>query len=313
VLTEKVSKLKELLKGYEKCVIAFSGGVDSSLLLFYAVKVLGKKNVYPVMFKAPFYSDKEQERGRGLIKKLQLKPILIDTYDISNLKAFGDYSDGEAAKQLPEQGKKQAKLEEDKSVLELIEVDVSSNLREKAILNNLPDRCYVCKTRGMEHLKKIADEKGCQNILFGDNADDSPEFRPGMKAVLEAGGKMPLREAGLTKKEIKVLAQLNFIMAWAYAPNSCYLTRFPEGKKIDLEKVKNIKKIEGFIRQFFPYIRVRVRELPDEKSVSIEIASARQGDFLKFKKKIIQEIEAYGYKNIYLYLNPKVFPLPQNG
>jgi len=44
-LEAKHRKLKELLKGYKKVAIAFSGGVDSSLLLFVCCDVLGVENV----------------------------------------------------------------------------------------------------------------------------------------------------------------------------------------------------------------------------------------------------------------------------
>ncbi len=44
-LREKHSSFENILKGYEKVAIAFSGGVDSSLLLYSAGKVLGKNKV----------------------------------------------------------------------------------------------------------------------------------------------------------------------------------------------------------------------------------------------------------------------------
>lgn len=46
---EKVNKLKELLTSMETVVIAFSGGVDSSLVLATAIEVLGKENVLSVV------------------------------------------------------------------------------------------------------------------------------------------------------------------------------------------------------------------------------------------------------------------------
>ena len=310
MLTEKLQKFKEIIASYRKCVVAFSGGVDSSLVLFYAVKILGQKNVYPVMFKAPFYSHKEQERGKALIKRLQLLPVEVDTT------SFLAKMESEEVKAAVEEGVKLHQREEKKNkredkskpikpVLELIEIDVTDNLKEEALKMNLSQRCYVCKKRGMDKLRKIAEEKGVEHILFGDNADDSPEFRPGMKAVEEEGGKFPLREAGLTKYEIRLLAQLNYIRAWAYASNSCYLTRFPEGKEIKLEKIEKIRKIEGEIRKVFPYVRVRVREMLDETNLELEMGSTRMGDFLKYKKRFMPLIEGLGYKKVYLYLNPK--------
>ncbi len=44
----KIAKLREILIGYEKVVIAFSGGVDSSYLAYEAHKTLGRNNVAAV-------------------------------------------------------------------------------------------------------------------------------------------------------------------------------------------------------------------------------------------------------------------------
>lgn len=44
-LLKKYKKLEELVRGYEKVGVAFSGGVDSSLLLFTCCQVLGPENV----------------------------------------------------------------------------------------------------------------------------------------------------------------------------------------------------------------------------------------------------------------------------
>ena len=46
-------KLRTLLRGHESAVVAFSGGVDSSLLLNYAVAVMGPKMVLAVTFQSP--------------------------------------------------------------------------------------------------------------------------------------------------------------------------------------------------------------------------------------------------------------------
>lgn len=41
-MNEKIKQLEDLIKSYEKVVVGFSGGVDSTLVSFVASKVLGK-------------------------------------------------------------------------------------------------------------------------------------------------------------------------------------------------------------------------------------------------------------------------------
>ncbi len=48
MLSDKYQRLQEILQEMKSIVVAFSGGVDSTLLLKVAVDVLGKENVLAV-------------------------------------------------------------------------------------------------------------------------------------------------------------------------------------------------------------------------------------------------------------------------
>lgn len=56
---EKVEKLKAVLASMEKVVIAFSGGVDSSLVLAAALDVLEEENVLSVVADSELIMKKE--------------------------------------------------------------------------------------------------------------------------------------------------------------------------------------------------------------------------------------------------------------
>ena len=43
-ITEKLEKLQNILKGYEKVCVAYSGGTDSDFLLNVAARTLGKRH-----------------------------------------------------------------------------------------------------------------------------------------------------------------------------------------------------------------------------------------------------------------------------
>lgn len=61
--SNKVEKLKSILKSMGKVVVAFSGGVDSSLVLKISLEVLGKENVLSVVADSELIMRKEYEEA----------------------------------------------------------------------------------------------------------------------------------------------------------------------------------------------------------------------------------------------------------
>ena len=74
---------------------------------------------------------------------------------------------------------------------------------------NSRQRCYACKRALIDAMRgalAAADEEG-RALCDGGNADDLKAFRPGLRAVAEAGVRSPLAEAGLSKADIRELAR----------------------------------------------------------------------------------------------------------
>lgn len=74
------------------------------------------------------------------------------------------------------------------------------------IQDNPPDRCYICKREIFSALKSHAAERGYV-IADGTNLDDMQDYRPGIRALQELEVRSPLKEAGLTKNEIRQALQ----------------------------------------------------------------------------------------------------------
>jgi uncharacterized protein len=123
---------------------------------------------------------------------------------------------------------------------------------------NPSNRCYFCKTELFDHLAKIAGDEGWLTIAYGENADDAGDFRPGSQAASEHRVRAPLKEAGLTKAEIRELsAQLGLPTADKPAM-ACLSSRLPYGEPVTVEALAMIEAAENILRDAgFRHVRVR--------------------------------------------------------
>jgi uncharacterized protein len=127
------------------------------------------------------------------------------------------------------------------------------------IRNNPIERCYLCKKTLFTQLMVVARENELQYVIDGTNADDSGDFRPGMKALKEMGIRSPLLESGLTKSEIRDLSRLEGLKFWDKPAMACLLTRIPYDTDINEGMLRMIDEAENMMfEKGYPGTRVRV-------------------------------------------------------
>jgi len=128
-------------------------------------------------------------------------------------------------------------------------------------LANPANRCYFCKHELFEELAPLAKAEGFAVIAYGENASDVGDFRPGAQAAKEFQVRAPLKEAGLTKAEIREFsAQLG--LPTADKPQmACLSSRVPYGESVTPEKLRMIEQAEYVLRDLGFYdVRVRHHE-----------------------------------------------------
>jgi len=126
---------------------------------------------------------------------------------------------------------------------------------------NPDNRCYFCKHELFSHLAPLAIQENFAVIAYGENASDAGDFRPGAQAAGEFKVCAPLKEAGLTKGEIRGLsAQLG--LPTADKPQmACLSSRVPHGEAVTPEKLAMIERAENLLRDLgFHDLRVRHHE-----------------------------------------------------
>ena len=142
--------------------------------------------------------------------------------------------------------------------IEHIIVD-SEELEIEGFSKNPKNRCYLCKKELFTKMLAVAKERGMEYIAEGSNMDDNGDYRPGLTAVAELGIKSPLREAGLTKAEIRELSKEMGLPTWDKQSFACLASRFVYGETITEEKLSMVEKAEQRLLDLgFRQIRVRI-------------------------------------------------------
>jgi len=189
-------------------------------------------------------------------------------------------------------------LEEAKAITKDLEIEhiilAMDVLSVEAIKKNPRDRCYICKKNVFTDIIHTANNVGITVIWDGSNIDDEGDYRPGKKALQEMHVQSPLKECGLTKKDIRELSRELGLPTWEKPSMACLASRIPYGDTITKEKLAMIEKAENYISDLgFTQFRVRHHDgiarlelIPEEMPRIFDI---------KLMKQINDDIKSFGF------------------
>lgn len=144
-----------------------------------------------------------------------------------------------------------------KQELKVVELDIMAC--PEAVANG-PRRCYHCKRAIFSALWLEARRSGFDLLLDGNNASDDAGDRPGMQACRELQVVSPLREAGLTKADVRALSREAGLFTWDKPSYSCLATRVAQNQTITKALLQRIESGENILRELgFSDFRLRVR------------------------------------------------------
>ncbi|EEF57196.1 ATP-dependent sacrificial sulfur transferase LarE [Pedosphaera parvula] len=172
-------------------------------------------------------------------------------------------------------------------------------------LANPNNRCYFCKHELFTELEPLAKAEQFAVIAYGENASDVGDFRPGAKAAAEFQVRAPLKEAGLTKAEIRELSSYLGLPTADKPQMACLSSRIPYGEAVSPQKLLMIEEAEMLLRDLgFHDVRVRHHELKQGQLARIEIGPSELRKVLEagVNERVAAALKKIGYLHVTLDL-----------
>mgnify|MGYP003246617747 CR=1 FL=1 len=160
--------------------------------------------------------------------------------------------------------------------MKVLPVDV---LASETVTANPPDRCYHCKQMIFRTILAV--------LLDGTNASDDAGDRPGMRALRELAVRSPLRECGLTKRDVRMLSRDAGLFTWDKPAYACLATRIPTGQPITARDLAVTEAAESDLFSLgFTDFRVRMVG----RSAKIQLPAAQMPRLLEHRQEILRRL-----------------------
>lgn len=250
----KEERLRDILDNHAPLLVAYSGGVDSTLLLTVAHAVLG-------------------DRATGMIADSPSLPRESLSEELRVARSIGT----------------------------LVEIVQTTELEDPRYAENPMNRCYFCKAELFSRMDAVARERGFAAIAYGENADDPAHDRPGSRAAAEFSVIAPLKEAGLTKAEVRELSRRMGLPTAEAPAQPCLSSRIPHGTPVTREALGFVERGEAIVRQFgFRVFRVRYQ--PEQEAgrpgAKVQISEEEQEKIPPLRQTLLAALSVSGFGKV---------------
>jgi len=180
-----------------------------------------------------------------------------------------------------------------------VEVIETAEMDNPEYVSNPLNRCYFCKAELFINMDRLAQECGFAAIAYGENADDPASLRPGSKAAAEFRVLAPLREAGLTKADVRELSRELGLPTAEKPAQPCLSSRIPHGTPVTKEALAAVEAAEEAVRALgFQVFRVRYQENSGNPSALLQIAPDEFPRLEESREAVLEAVREGGFASV---------------
>lgn len=175
-------------------------------------------------------------------------------------------------------------------------------LKDREFAANTINKCERCCAVTYSKLKRCAARLGYGSIMTGAYVHEDEGYSDALHIFRRMGVSTPFADAGLTRKELALIAYELNIPNYSSAPYTCLADRIPSGIEITAEALARVAVAEGVIRDA-GMTGITVEGKGDE--VAMESSGTGYKRFLDNREKIISRLKSAGYSRVSFAVNPK--------
>jgi uncharacterized protein len=120
----------------------------------------------------------------------------------------------------------------------------TAELASEDYARNDAARCFHCKDELFTVLERERTARAIEHVVYGLNADDTRDYRPGQQAAAAHAVLAPLAEAGLTKEDVRALARAAALDVWDKPASACLSSRIEYGRRVTPEVLAQVEQAE---------------------------------------------------------------------
>jgi len=258
------TQLERLEAWFAECpdaVVAFSGGVDSSLVAFLAHRFLGPERSLSVISASASLKRRELVVAKAFCATHAIPLQVIETRELTNPNYFLNPTN-------------------------------RCYYCKSSLYSELEPIARQRAGKGGENAS-------ASWVLNGTNTDDHGDYRPGLVAAGEFQVRSPLGECGLDKAAVRALAAHFELDCHDKPASPCLASRIPYGQRVTPEKMRRIEDAEALLDQAgFPVARVRHHQDEHGPKAVVEVPAARVSELQALEATLVPAMQAFGFTTV---------------